>query len=123
MFRGRKLINNFIFSNNHLTDFLKSNLTKFAVISVKKHQKARFLSPTSPKIIATKEKKRRKRKSEGKEEKKKSNGCTLSFCNSYFGEFLAEKNCWTQKGLLGDNVIKNPARYIYFMPEIIFVSD
>ena len=25
---------------------------------------------------------------------------------------LAEKkNCWTQKGLFGDNVIKNPARY------------
>ena len=28
-------------------------------------------------------------------------------------EFLAEKKCWTQKGLFGDNVIKNPARYIY----------
>ena len=66
----------------YLADFLKTNLTKFAVISVKKTQKARFLSPTSPKIIATKEEERRKRKperGEGKEEKKKkSNGCTLT---------------------------------------------
>ena len=36
---------------------------------MKKPQKARFLSPTSPKIIATKEKKRRKRKNEEKESK------------------------------------------------------
>ena len=35
-----------------------------------------------------------------KEKKKKSNGCTLSFYNSYFGERP-----------LGDNNIKNPARY------------
>ena len=26
---------------------------------------------------------------------------------------LAEKNCWTQKGLFGDNFINYPARYIY----------
>ena len=81
---------------------------------MKKPQKAGSLSPTSPKIIAKEEKKRRERKSEEKERgrRKKSNGCTLNFYNSYFGEFLAEKNCWTHKGLFGDNVIKNPARYI-----------
>ena len=76
-----------------------------------KASKSTFLKPRSSKIIVTKEKTKEKRKErgEGKEEKKKSNGCTLTFFNSYF---LAEINCWTQiKGLFGDNVIKNPARY------------
>ena len=46
-------------------------------------------------MIVTKEKQGRKRKSEGKERRRreKSNGCTLSFYNSYFGK----KNCSTQK--------------------------
>ena len=72
----------------HLADFLKTNLMKFAVISVKKPQKARFLSPTSAKIIAAKEKERSKRKSEEKERRrrKKSNDCPLSFYNSFFGD-------------------------------------
>ena len=44
-----------------------------------------------------KEKEEKKERRERKQEKKKkSNGCTLSFYNSYFG----------------DNVVKNPARYI-----------
>ena len=65
---------------------MKTNLTKFAVICVKKRQKACFLSPRSSKIIITKKKERRKRKSEEKERKrrKKSDGCTLSFYNSDF---------------------------------------
>ena len=50
----------------YIANFLNTNLTKFAVILVKKPQKALFSSPTSPKIIATKEKKRK-----GGEEKKK----------------------------------------------------
>ena len=54
-----------------LADFLKTNLTKFAVIWVKKRQKAGFLSPRSSKIIVTKEKASRKRKSEEKKKKKK----------------------------------------------------
>ena len=56
-----------------LADFLKTNVTKFAVIWVKKRQKARFLRPRSSKFTVTKEKERRKRKErgEGKEEKKK----------------------------------------------------
>ena len=45
-----------------------------------------------------------KRKSQGKkggEEKKKNNGCTLSFYNGRFGEFLAEKKSgWTQRAHL-----------------------
>ena len=65
----------------YLVDFLKTNLTKFAVICVTKRQKAGFLSPRSSKIIVTKKKERRKRKSEEKERRRreKSNGCTLSF--------------------------------------------
>ena len=60
----------------NLADCLKtkSNLTKFAVIWVKRRQKAGFLSPRSYKLIVTKEKDRRKNKSEepeGKEEKRK----------------------------------------------------
>ena len=47
-----------------------------------------FLSPTSSKFTVTKEKEKRKRKSEEEERRRreKSNGCTLSFYNSYFGE-------------------------------------
>ena len=54
-----------------LADFLKTKLTKFAVIWVKKRQKAGFLSPRSSKITVTKEKASRKRKSEEKKKKKK----------------------------------------------------
>ena len=74
------------------------------------------LAREAPKLTVMKEKEMRKRKSEEKERRprrEKSNGCTLSFYNSYFGEqFLAEKNCSTQKGPFGNNVIKNTARYI-----------
>ena len=43
-------------------------------------------------------KEKKKERGEGKEEKKKKiSGCTLSFYDGYFGDFLAEKNCWTQK--------------------------
>ena len=85
--------------NIYLANFLKTNLTKFAVIWVRKRQKVHFLRPRSSKIIVTKEKERRKRKSEEKERRrrKKISGCTLSFYDGYFGDFLAEKNCWTQK--------------------------
>ena len=60
-------------------------------------------------MIVTKEKQGRKRKSEGKERRRreKSNGCTLSFYNSYFGK----KKLFDAKGPLGDNVIKDLARY------------
>ena len=67
----------------YLTDFLKTNLTKYAVIIVKRRQNAGFLSPRSSKITVMKEKERSKRKisklGEGKEGKRKRNGCTLSF--------------------------------------------
>ena len=109
----------------YLTDILKTNLTKFAVIWVKRCQKARLSSPRSSKITVTKGKERSKRKSEEKERRRreKSNGCTLSFYNSYFGDsFWLKKNCWTQKGPFGDNVVKNPARYRNFHKKVIFQS-
>ena len=88
----------------YLADFLRTNLTRFSVIRVKKHQKASFVNPRSSKIIVTKEKEERKRKSEEKERRRreKSNGCTLSFYKQLlWGQFLAEKtpelNCSTQK--------------------------
>ena len=76
-------------SDVYLTNFLKSNLTKFAVIWVKKGQTAEFFScPRSSKITPTKKKERRKRKSEEEERRRreKSNGCTLTFYNGYSGD-------------------------------------
>ena len=55
----------------YLTDILKTNLTKFAVIWVKRCQKARLSSPRSSKITVPKEKERRKRKSEKKEKRRR----------------------------------------------------
>ena len=59
-----------------------------------------ILSPISSKITVTKKKERRKRNGEEKERRRreKSNGCTLSFHNGYFGDPF------------GGNLFKNPAR-------------
>ena len=66
--------------------------------------KGMFLKPEKLQNHSNGRKGRRKRKSKEKERRrrKKSNGCTLSLSNSY-----------DAKGPLGDNVIKNLARYIY----------
>ena len=54
----------------YLVDFLKTNLMKFAVIWVKRCEKAGFLSPRSSKIIVTKEEKERvRRRKEGQQRK------------------------------------------------------
>ena len=57
-------------------------------------------------------KEKKKERGKGKEEKKKSNSCTLSFYNSHFGDNFWPKKLFYAKGSFGDNVIKNPARYI-----------
>ena len=89
---------------------MKTNLKTFAVIWVKRRQKAGFLRPRSSKITLTKGKERRKGKSEEKERRrKKSNGCTLSFYNSKETVF-AGKICWTRKGPFADKVFTHPAR-------------
>ena len=68
-----------------------------------KTSKAGFLNPRSSKITVTKAKERRKRKSDEKERRrrKKSNGCTRSFCNTYFGKKMLDA-----KGPFGGNVFK-----------------
>ena len=49
-----------LYNKIYLADFLKTNLTKFAVISLKTRQnRAGFLNPRSFKIVVTKEKERR----------------------------------------------------------------
>ena len=85
-------------SFTYLVDFLKTNLMKFAVIWVKRCEKAGFLSPRSSKIIVTKGNERRKRKSEEKKRRttEKSNGCTISFYNSYFKDSF-----WPEKKTVG----------------------
>ena len=105
---------NFLDTCIYLTDFLKTNLTKFVVIWVKRRQQAGFLSPRSSNITVTKEDERRKRKSEEKERRRreKSNGCTLSFCNSYCGDSFSPKKLLDAKTPFRDNVFKSPARYI-----------
>ena len=81
---------------------------------MKRRQKAGFSNPRSFKITVTKEKERRKRKSEEKERRrrKKSNGYTFSYYNSYFGDSFWPKKLLDAKGPFGDNVFKNPARYM-----------
>ena len=66
---------------------------------MKRRQKAGFVKPDKLQNHSNegKGKEKNKERGEGKEEKKKSNGCTLSCYNGYFGDTLAEKNCWTEK--------------------------
>ena len=92
----------------YLTDFWKTNLTKFAVILTEKALKGRFLKPeNSSKITVTKEKERRRRK-------KKAMVALLVFIMSYFGHsFWPKKGVGRKKSIIfDDNVFKNPARYI-----------
>ena len=52
----------------YLADFLKTNVMKCQVISVKRRQKAAFLSPIMSKITVTKDKERRKREEKTKKQ-------------------------------------------------------
>ena len=81
---------------------------------MKRRQKSGFSSSRSSKItVKGKEKKKERR--EEKEEKKKSNGCTLGFYNSYFGDSFWPKKTVGRQSSFGGNVIKNPARYILWI--------
>ena len=88
-------------SDIYLADFLKTNLTKFAVVWAKKGQKAGFLSSRSSKIAVTKEKERRKRKSQEKERRRRKKAM-VTYVHS-------KKKLSEAKGPFADNVIKNPA--------------
>ena len=54
--------------------------------------------------------KRKERGEEKEEKKKKSDGCSLSFHNSYFEDCFWPKKLLHAKSLFGDNVIKYPNR-------------
>ena len=90
----------------YLADGLKTSLTKFAVIWVRRRQKVGFLIPKSSKITVRKEKERRKRKSEEKVAFLVYTIATLEILRKKTS--VARKRSWP----FGDNVIKNPASYI-----------
>ena len=102
----------------HLADFLKTTRTKFAVICVKKRQKVRFLSPRSSNERRKRKGQKERARRKGGLEEKKSNGCTLSFHNSYFEDCFWPKKLLNAKGLFGDNVIKYPNRWSIEMSSI-----
>ena len=85
--------------NVYLTDFLKTNLTKFAVIWVK-WRHAGFLSLRSSNITVTKEKEKRKRTSEEKERRRRKKKQWL-----HFGY------CWTQKVSFGGGDFLNVYKF------------
>ena len=89
---------------------MKTNLTKFAVISVKRRQKAGSLSPRSSKITVTKEKERRKKI---KREKGRKGGEEKKVMVALLYFIIATVTLENAKGPYGDNVMTKPARYIY----------
>ena len=96
----------------YLADFFKTNLTKSAVIWVKSCQNAGFLRPISSKITPTKEKERRKSKSKERERRRREKtmvALLVFIMDTFFGR---KKKLLDGRGLFGDNVFKNPARYI-----------
>ena len=81
---------------------------------MKKRQKAGFLSPRTSKILVTKENYGRKRKCEEKEGRrtKKAMVALLVFIIATLEIVFGRKRTVEWKRSIGDNVIKNPARYI-----------
>ena len=87
---------------------------------MKRRQKAGFLSPRNSKITVTKKeerrkrKRKRKRKSEDEERRrrKKAMVALLVFRIATLEILFGRKKLSDAKGPFGDNVIKNPARYI-----------
>ena len=75
---------------------------------MKRRQKEGFLSQERKKRKGEKERVRRR-----KEEKKRNNGCSL--CSFYSGylEIVFDRKLLDGKGPFGDNVSKNPARYMF----------
>ena len=77
-----------------LADFLKTNLTKFAVIRVKRRQKADFLSPTE---------KLQNQSNEGKEKeekRKKAMVALLAFIMATSGDVHVEANALLKRSKL-----------------------
>ena len=88
-------------------NFLKTNLTKFAAIGVKKAQTGRFFAPDKLKSYTS------KGKSE-EEERKGRDTATAAFLVFTLATFWL----WLDgRGLFGGNVFKNPAGYIFIADE------
>ena len=85
-----------------LAHLLKTNLTKFTAIWLKKGQRVGFLRLISSIIPApAKEKEKKEKKERGetnRRRRKKSNGCTLSFYNGYSWIFRAGSKPWDKRG-------------------------
>ena len=82
-----------------------------------KASKGRFFGPDKLQNHSNEEKRKEKKKNceehIERRRKERSNGCTLSFYNGYFGQFWTKKKCWTEKiHKFGGNVF-NPARCMY----------
>ena len=108
----RILFEIYIYIYIYLADFFNTNLTKSAVIWVKSCQNAGFLRPISSKITPTKEKERRKSKSKERERRRREKtmvALLVFIMDTFFGR---KKKLLDGRGLFGDNVFKNPARYI-----------
>ena len=82
-----------------------------------KSRQGRFLKPEKLQNQSNEGKGKEKDKvSEEKKRKRreKSNGCTLSFIIATLEIVFGRKKLLDAKGSFGDNVFKNPARYIAF---------
>ena len=80
---------------------------------MKSCQNAGFLRPISSKITPTKEKERRKSKSKERERRRREKtmvALLVFIMDTFFGR--KKKKLLDGRGLFGDNVFKNPARYI-----------
>ena len=98
----------------YLADVLKTNLTKFAVILSEKASKCTFLKAEKLQNHSNKGKGKEKKKErgEGKEEKRKEQWLH-SFIIATLEIVFGRKKLFDAKGPFIDNVIKNPAIYIY----------
>ena len=85
-----------------LAHLLKTNLTKFTAIWLKKGRRVGFLRLISSIIPApAKEKEKKEKKERGqtnRRRRQKSNGCTLSFYNGYSWIFRAGSKPWDKRG-------------------------
>ena len=87
--------------------FLKTNLRKFAVMWVKRRQKAGFLSPRSSKITGKGKGEKEGARRRKRWEEKKGNGCILSFSVIATLEIVfGRKKLLDAKGPFRDNVFK-----------------
>ena len=107
--------------NTHLADFLKTNLSTFAVIWAKRRQKVGYQwARIRSKITLTKEKVRRTRKSEEEERRRREEKKRLHALLVFIMAILEKEKekLLDKKGPFGGNVFKTLARHT--IPFLIF---